>query len=1103
MNRSIGLLAVLMLLFAGVTDSALAKKKKAKDKPEEEKTKKEETLSAKNFGALKPRLIGPALTEGRISDLVVHPENEAIWYIAVASGGVWRTDNAGTTWTPIFDGQSSYSTGCITIDPNNHDVVWVGSGENNSQRSVGYGDGVYKSIDGGKSWKNMGLKDSQHIGKIMVDPRDSNVVYVAAQGPLWSAGGDRGLYKTTDGGQNWEKVLEVDEHTGVSDLLMDPRNPDVLYASSYQRRRHVWTLINGGPGSAIHKSEDGGKTWRKLKSGLPSGEVGRIGLAMAPSKPDTLYAIVELPESKGGFYRSTNGGETWSKQSSYVSGSPQYYQEIVVDPHDPDVIYSNDTYLKRSEDGGKTFTNAGEKSKHVDNHVTWIDPRRTDHLLVGCDGGLYESFDRAETWLFRGNLPIVQFYKVAADNAWPVYNVYGGTQDNFSLGGPSRTLNQNGIRNSDWFVTHGGDGFESAVDPKDPNIVYAQSQYGFLVRYDRQNGEEIDIQPQPGAGEPALRYNWDAPLVISAHDHKRLYFAANILFRSDDQGNSWQALGGDLTRQLDRNTLKVMGRVWGVDTVAKNRSTSQYGNIVALSESPVDENFLAIGTDDGLVQITEDGGVNWTKYDAFPGVPDRTYVNFLQHSSHNGDRIYAGFNNHKMGDFKPYLLRSDDRGKTWTAISANLPERGSVYDMVEDHQDPNLLFLGTEFGLFGSVDVGGNWMPMKAGLPTIAVRDLEIQKRENDLIIGTFGRSIYILDDYSPLRGLTLEKAGETAIFPVKDAYSYIQQNPLGGRGKGFLGETLFLGDNPPYGAVITYNLGESLTTRKKARQKEEGKIAKDGGDVAYPDWDTLRLEDREHKPAMILTIKDETGAVVRRLTGPTSKGMHRVAWDLRHPSSSPISLGGGGRRFGGPPSGHLAKPGKYTVSLAKWHDGKVEEIPGSQTFEVKAMTQNSIATDRDALAQFQAEVARVGRVIQGAQRWAGEAETRLKHIEKAILNTPNADAKLAEKVFELTNRLEDINIAFGGDSTISRRQEPTPPSISSRLGLIYYGSRRSTSKPTQTQRDSLAIAVADFDKAMADLKKLIQEDLVQLEEQLEKAGAPWTPGRVPEWKKQ
>ncbi|GIR20985.1 MAG: hypothetical protein CM15mP36_01920 [Flavobacteriales bacterium] len=580
--------------------------------PQKKKKQKENPLDKISVSALKWRSVGPALTSGRVSDLAINPDNPFEYYVAIASGGVWKTSNWGVDYTPIFDGQSSYSIGCITIDPNNTNVIWVGTGENNNQRSVAYGDGVYKSVDGGTSWKNMGLKNSEHIGNIIVHPENSDVVYVSAYGPLWSKGGDRGIYMTEDGGKTWNNILFIDEHTGFNEIHMDPRNPDVLYAASHQRRRHVYTYVGGGPGSGLHKSTDGGKTWKEINKGLPSVEIGRIGMDISDANPEIIYAIVEAAERKGGFYKSTNRGETWVKQSAKVT-SGNYYQEIFADPVDEDVVYIMDTWMSVTHDGGKSFKNVGEDYKHVDNHAMWINPNNNSHWLVGCDGGIYETFDKGKKWDFKKNLPVTQFYKVAVDNAEPFYNIYGGTQDNFSIGGPSRVNNSHGISNQDWFITHGGDGFESQIDPENPNIVYAQSQYGWLVRYDKLSGEEVGIKPIARKGELDYKWNWDAPLAVSHHKSGRLYFAANKVFRSDDYGNSWDVISDDLSRKIDRNKLKVYDRVLSIDAVAKNGSTSPYGTIVALSESPLDENFIVIGTDDGLIQITENSGKTWRK----------------------------------------------------------------------------------------------------------------------------------------------------------------------------------------------------------------------------------------------------------------------------------------------------------------------------------------------------------------------------------------------------------------------------------------------------------------------------------------------------------
>src|SRR5262245_62014986 len=886
-------------------------------------------MSTATFNDLRMRLIGPAFASGRVAALAVDPRNRSRYFVAVASGGVWKTTNAGVTFTPVFDGEASYSIGAIELDPKNPSTVWVGSGENNSQRSVSYGDGVYKSDDGGRSWRNVGLKKSEHIGKIVIDPKNSDVVYVAAQGPLWGPGGDRGLFKTTDGGKTWKDVLTISENTGVSDVVMDPRNPDVLYASAYQRRRHVWTLIDGGPESAIYKSTDAGATWNKLRSGLPTVDLGRIGLAVSPANPDVVYATVEAAERRGGIFRSQDRGATWERMNPF-DATAMYYGVVRADPKDVDRIYIPNTNLMVSDDGGRTVRQLGERSKHVDNHDIWIDPNDTDYYLVGCDGGLYQSFDRGQNWDFLPNLPVTQFYDVAVDNALPFYNVYGGTQDNFSQGGPSRTRNISGIVNSDWFVTNGGDGFRSLIDPDDPDTVYAESQGGGLIRFNRKNGERVTIRPPTGKDEEPMRQNWDTPFIISPHSHTRLYFGGNKLYRSDNRGDDWQLISPDLTRKIDRDSLPVMGKVWGPEAVAKNASTAPYGNISTLSESPKKDGLIYVGTDDGLIQVTENGGESWRKIETFPDVPDRTYVSEVVASQHALNTVYASFDNHQSADFQPYILKSVDAGRTWMPIKGNLPANGNIWTIAEDHINPDLLFVGTEFGLFVTINGGEKWVQIKSGLPTISVHDIAIQKRENDLVVGTFGRGIYILDDYSPLRTLKPDTLAQEAVtFAPRDTLMYVQSSPIGGRGKSFQGERYYTAANPPYGATLTYYLKDVLKTKKQIRQDAEREAGRGGRTAPYPTHAQLQAETDEEAPAVVITISDSQGNVVRRLDGPATAGFHRVTWDMRYPAAvlaaaAPAAPPGGdeGGGGGGGPAGYLAMPGTYSFSIATRQDG-------------------------------------------------------------------------------------------------------------------------------------------------------------------------------------
>jgi photosystem II stability/assembly factor-like uncharacterized protein len=1068
-------------------------------------TKPESKLSAATFAGLKFRSIGPAVTSGRIVDLAVDPGDKSIWYVASAYGGVWKTTNAGTSFTPVFDDQGTASIGCVTVAPSRPLTVWVGSGENNSQRSVGWGDGVYRSDDGGKSWSNVGLKASEHIGRIVVHPTNPDVVWVAAQGPLWAPGGDRGVYKTTDGGKTWKQVLKVDEWTGANEVHVDPHDPDVLYASTYQRHRKVWTLIDGGPGSGIYKSTDGGETWKKLTNGLPAGDLGRIGLVVPAPERNVVVATVEAGPDQRGTYRSEDGGANWEKVNGYLSSSPQYYQELFADPTVKGRLYMIDTFLQTSDDGGRTWRRAGESHKHVDNHLVWVDPGDPRHLLVGCDGGLYESFDRCSTWNFFPNLPITQFYKVDVDNDTPFYNVYGGTQDNATWGGPSQTTNDNGIRNSDWWTVVGGDGFQPRVDPTDPNVAYGQYQHGELFRFDRKSGERVDIQPQPEPGEPGSHWNWDSPLIVSPFSHTRLYFASQRLYRTDDRGDSWKAVSPDLTRQIDRNRLKVMGRVWSIDAVAKNASTSFYGNIVALDESPLQEGLLYVGTDDGLVQVSEDAGAHWRRQDSFPGVGEFAYVSRVVASRFDKHTVYATFDRHKMGDIKPYVLASTDLGRSWHSIAGDLPANASVYSFVQDTKDADLLFAGTEFGLYFTPDGGKRWFKLNGGLPIQCIRDVTIQRRDDDLVVATFGRGFYILDDLSPLRALDTETklSQEAVLLPVRKALLYVPASPLGGAGKAEQGERFFSAENPPLGATFTYYLKDGYKSIRERRQAREKDLEKAGADTFYPPWDSVRAEAREEAPTVLLTVTDAQGAVVRRLTGPAGAGFHRVSWDFRWPDPAPASLTPRQRGdFDDAGGGPLAAPGTYKVQLAKRVNRVATDLGPAQSFVCEPLARTTLpAPDRAALAAFQAKVAHLERAVQGTQRVLGEAQESAQLLKKALDDTPSAAAvALRAQASQALDRLRDLSIVLNGDSEIRSHEEPTPPSLSDRIDRVVGGSWTSTSAPTATHQRAYEIASSSLTRVIADLRGVL-DGLRALGEKAEAAGAPWTPGRIPDWK--
>lgn len=1084
--KCVALCLVLALFSTQILAFAGAKKKEHS---------KSDTLNGSFFQPFKFRSIGPAYTGGRIADFAVNPSRKSEYYVAVAAGNVWKTENSGTTWKPVFDTYGSWSIADVEIDPTNHHVVWIGTGEYNSQRAIGYGDGVYKSEDGGKSFKNKGLKLSEHIGRVVIDPRNGNVVWVAAQGPLWGPGGERGLYKTTDGGENWVKVLEISENTGVTDVVLDPRNPDVVYAASYQRRRHVYTLIDGGPESAIYKSVDGGANWVKLKKGLPGGDVGRIGLAISPVNPDIVYAIVEAAEGEGGTFRTTDRGASWKKMSDHVAGSPQYYNRLFCDPKDADKIYSMDTYAKRSDDGGATWKNMSYRDRHVDDHALWIDPDNTSHLLIGGDGGVYESFDDGKYWDFKENLPITQLYRVSVDQSLPFYYVFGGTQDNNSMGGPSRTTVSDGVRNEDWFVTQGGDGFETQVDPQDPNLIFAQAQHGDLVRYDKRSGEQISVQPQPPAGE-AYRWNWNSPLMVSAHHPHRLYFAANKLFYSDDRGDSWSVISPDLTRQLDRNKLPVFGKIQSPEAVAKNASTSFYGNIVALHESPLKAGLLYVGTDDGLIQVTENDGQSWTKYDQFPGVPETTYVSYIFASHHSESVVYASFDGRKQNNLRPMILKSTDKGKTWQPIVNGLPDRGTVYCLAEDHLKPGLLFAGTEFGVYISTNDGASWIKFSNGLPTTAVMDMEIQKRENDLVIATFGRGFYILDNYAAIREITPDLAKENArLFPVSDAVYYKQSG-----GKYGQGATYFGTENPPVAAAFYYWVKEAPKSLKQIRKEAEGKAAEQKIDIEYPTMDQLKTEDNQEPSYLLFTIKDEDGTVVRTLKRDVSQGMGRINWDLRYPGVYPVTEAGEPFATGG--SGMPVAPGKYEVSLSLFSQGNLEMISGPVSFHVKSLDNSTLpASDRRALAAFQKKVAALGRVVMGAEELANDLNKRIKAIRTAMAATPAAPFTLDRKARQIEEAVQRILVVFNGDESLSKRNENQPPTVSQRLGSLVWGHWNSTSAPTKTMLNDYDIILKEFNPVYDQLKSLWNNDVKAVETELEQLGAPYTPGRFPELK--
>ena len=1061
------------------------------------------------FSGLEFRSIGPALMSGRISDIAIDPTNPSTWYVGVGSGGVWKTDNGGTTWNPVFDGEDTYSIGCITIDPNDASTIWVGTGENVSGRHVGYGAGVYRSRDGGTTWENMGLTASEHIGMIRVDPRDSNVVYVAAQGPLWSGGGERGLYKSTDGGQSWQKILGAglgnteidDQYTGVSEVHLDPDNPDIVYAVAWQRFRNVAVLLDGGPGSGIHKSTDGGATWRELTEGLPEEDKGKIGFAISPQQSNVVYATVELAHREGGFFRSDDRGESWVKQNDYISGGtgPHYYQEIFASPHQFDRVYQMDVHMHVTDNGGQDFVRTSSDKKHVDHHAMAFHPSDEDYLLVGNDGGVYESLDLGATWRFIANMPITQFYKVSVDYDEPFYNVFGGTQDNSSFGGPSRTDNVIGIRNEDWYLTLGADGHQSAADPSNPNIVYANWQEGNLTRYDHSTGESVYIKPQPAAGEDAERVNWDAPILISPHDPERLYHATYRVWQSDNRGDSWRAISGDLTRNEERTRQSLMGRRWSFDSIWDLAAMSQYNTITSLSESPIVAGLLYAGTDDGIVQISEDGGANWRRVDGLPGVPDNFFVNDIKADLHDADTVYVVVDDHKSGDYSPYILKSENRGRKWRSISANLPERDVLWRVVQDHVNPQLLFVGAETGVFFTVDGGRQWTRLAGGVPTIAFRDLVIQTRENDLVGATFGRSFYVFDDYSPLRSVTAEMLqNETVLFPVRRAHWYVQRRPLSCARTGCVdsqGHSYFVAPNPDYGANFTYYLPEQIRSGRERRQEAEKARIGLNEDVDFPGWEQIGAEEREDAPAIVFTVSDTFGNVIRHLEGPAGAGFHRVAWDLRYPAVDPWTPEEERSEFANP-TGVLVAPGTYRVSMSRRVDGELSALNQQQQFDVVSIREPTLpGTSQEQRIAFSRQVDEMQRAVSGTLKSVDEVLGQLAAIKETLMSS-TADLTLYARANSLQQRINRVRDRLRGNETRGGFSDPGPLSVRDRLRYAGYDANRNAHGPTQTQRDTFAIARDAYAGIGSALTQLVDDEYPLLLQALDAAGVPWTPGR-------
>ena len=981
------------------------------------------------------RNIGPANMGGRINDFAVVEADPNIVFAATASAGVWRTTNNGVTWEPVFDEQPVSSIGDIAVASSDPSIVWVGSGESNNRQSSSWGNGVYKSTDGGDSWTNVGLEDTLHIGRIVIHPTNPEVVYVAATGHLWGPNDDRGLYKTTDGGQTWTNTLFIDRDTGMTDVAMDPVSPGTLYAASYQRRRTAFGFSGGGPGSGIYKTTNGGESWRRLTDGLPDGITGRVGLDIYRSDPRIVYAVVQ--NANGGMFRSDDRGESWTRMSD-TNPRPMYYSQIRIDPLNDQRIWAAGARMVYSQDGGKTFVDDWVQTIHGDFHALWINPADSNHMLAGSDGGVHYSYDRGRTWDFVNTMALGQFYEIGYDMETP-YNIYGGLQDNGSWGGPVRTLYRRGITNEDWFRVGGGDGFYTQVDPNDPTTVYVESQNGNVSRLDLETSERKSIRPEPEDESERYRFDWNSPILISPHNSQTIYYGGNRLFKSTDRGDTWTTTD-DLSKDQDRDEMPIMGVEVTDDTPSRHDGISTFGQIISISESPRREGVLYVGTDDGNVQVSQDGGTSWQEVAGLiPDLPEGTYVSRVQASYHADTRVYATMDGHRSDDYSVYVYVSEDSGDSWRSLASNIPD-GHTMNVIREHpRNENLLVLGGEFGAYITINRGEEWHQIKGAVPTVPVDDIAIHSRDNDLILGTHGRSIWVLDDMTPLEKLSEGVlASDLHLFDVRDAVGYRINNH-----KGNTGHKMFIAPNPPEGALIHYFLNDEV----------------DGED------------------AVEVTIQNGAGEVIRTFDGPGSVGLNRVNWDLRHEPPVPLTGQGG---FGGPPPGPRALPGTYGVQVT---------VGGRQaTTSVKVSDDpriNVSAADRrsqqDAMLRLGNLIARLTEAHQTAESLQTQLGSLAESLEDA--EVPASVTSLVESVSERVDDLER-ELARGGGFGGAR-----PRPLYARMTRIYGNLNSYTEGPSALQLERIELYGQELNRLVEELDQLIANEIANLNIAVEQNG--------------
>ncbi len=1072
------------------------------------------------LAGLKARSIGPAAMSGRVAAVDVVASNPDVIYVGAAAGGVWKSVNGGLTWTPVFDDQPVASIGAIAVNQSNPDVVWVGTGEGNPRNSVSIGNGIYRSLDGGKTWTHLGLEATERIHRIVLHPADPNVAWVAAMGQVWGENADRGVFKTTDGGKTWRKVLYVDPRTGAADLIGDPSNPNKLFAALWDYRRWPWFFRSGGPGSGLYVTHDGGETWKRYteEDGLPKGDLGRIGLAISRSSPNVVYALVEA--EKSALLRSTDGGKTWEKvnEDQRTAERPFYYADIEVDPAWPNRLYSLTARLRFSEDSGKTFNTLGRSREvHGDYHAIWIDPQDPNHIVTGSDGGVAISHDRGETWQFVGTLPLGQYYHVAVDMETP-YNIYGGLQDNGSWRGPSSAWEQGGIRSSKWEPVGGGDGFDTRPDPQDSLAGYSMSQGGELVRWDLRGLEFNPIQPpepKPESGLEKLRFNWNAGLGVDPFEPGTIYYGSQYVHKSADRGASWTIISPDLT--TDNSEWQQQSKTGGLTpdvTAAENFTT-----IIAIAPSPLQKGVIWVGTDDGRLHVTRDGGATWTSVEKnVHGVPANTWIPHILPSKFDAGSAFVVFDNHRRENFKPYVYRTDDWGKTWNSL-ATKDLRGYALSVEQDPVKKDLLFLGTEFGLWVSFDGGGKWLPWRHGIPTASVMDLVIHPRDLDLVIGTHGRALYVLDDITPLREVSAEALAEPVhLFPSAPAMLH-RNRPGGGVRGGGAGE--YQGENRAYGALITYSLNASGlplpdTEKERARKEAERAAARakaqppaetPGGPVKedQPTKEEVRgrpsaeeggADGKDKEPKVEIRIADAAGKLVRKIEGPAKLGLNRAAWDFGRDSFRRPPLGERGGFFQRD-SGPVVAPGTYTVTV------KFRDKEAKQTLQVVA--DPALAnTDADWQAR-EAAVVRAGAlqnaVADAISRLAAakddvkvvlaKLEARKKEREKtdagAAKDGEDPDKPLAQAARDLQKKLSAMERRlYVPPDTKGIVEDETPWNKASDVGRAFEST---WSKPSPTTLDDLEEAETTVKTVLADFNKLFAEDVAAFRQKVAEAG--------------